>query len=145
VNQVFVKGKSEPVNLYELWSIHSPVTLQLPCREVRKSPRVQVELPLKFKKIANKCIIDKQYNGAIIDLSDSGMLVEIEEPLELFTEIKFSLSLSLMAEQSSDIYGKVVRSEKKQLHHLVNIEFSTIDMQAQRALKIYVDQVLQGI
>lgn len=144
-NQVFVKGKKEPVKLYELLSLNSEPELRVPCREVRKNLRIEVDLPLIFYMIDDKTVLQKEYSASIIDLSYSGMLIELEQELKMLSEIKFSLSLSLMNNQSSDIYGKVIRANKVMNAWHVNIEFTSIPTDADKALRSYINRIIQGM
>jgi len=144
-NQVLVKGKTQAVNLYELLSIKSPTQIKVPSREVRKSPRVTVNLPLNYYKVVNKSVLDSKNVGLIIDLSYSGMLIESTEKLEAYSDIKFSLALSLVAEQTSDIYGKVIKCDFKQEKWQVSIEFTAISSAAKEAIKNYIHRIIQGV
>ncbi len=48
VNEVHVKGKHLPVKMFELLAVTAPQRLEVPCREIRKSPRVEVDIPLSY-------------------------------------------------------------------------------------------------
>lgn len=143
--EVFVKGKSHPVLLYELLSVSEPAILKVPCREVRKSPRIEVNLPLTFNKVSGKSISYEKSYAEIIDLSYNGMLIITEKALAPFSEIKFCLALSLVVDQASDIYGKVLKCSEKDSQWLVNIEFTSIGERAKDALKNYINRIIQGI
>ncbi|MCP3851825.1 MAG: PilZ domain-containing protein [Gammaproteobacteria bacterium] len=67
------------------------------------------------------------------------------EELEAYSDIKFSLALSLMTEQTSDIYGKVIKCDFKQDKWQVSIEFTAISSAARKAIKNYIYRIIQGV
>jgi adenylate cyclase len=48
VNEVMVKGKREPVTIYELRRVLTPKMREVPPVEIRKSPRIEVSFPVKL-------------------------------------------------------------------------------------------------
>lgn len=144
VNSLAVKGKSEPIKLYELLAVNAPKHLKVPVREDRKSPRVDVQMPLKFHKITGKAVGEEAYNGEIIDLSYGGMYISSKEKLAPFTEIRFPLSLSISANITSDVYAKVIRINPRPDANHYHLEFSSIAESAEQALKSYIDRIVTG-
>ena len=64
--EVFVKGKAEPVKLRELFAIPS-LNLEVPHKEVRRSHRVEVNLPCHFRLIQNKCVMPQMILFPAVD------------------------------------------------------------------------------
>ena len=53
------------------------------------------------------------------------------------------LSLSLLGDQISDIYAKVLRIKKHQSRYMANIEFTSLTGPASTTIKKYVDEIIQ--
>jgi len=142
-NSVRVKGKTEPVILYELLSTSRPKKLITPRSEVRKSPRVELDAPLAFHCLKGKDILPIEHIGRIIDVSYGGIFAVTHVPLEAYQEIVILLSLSLMSHQSTEIYAKVIRVNQIDDKYEFNLEFTAIDEKGQQALKDFVDQQIE--
>jgi adenylate cyclase len=139
VNEVQVKGKSRAVKMYELLAINAPERLEVPQREIRTSPRVQVNFPLNFQLLKGKQVLDSEYSATVIDISYGGLYIVTAHPMEPFSEIKMSVSLSLMGRGSSEIYARVLNCNKVNDGYESNVEFTSLDDQARKAIKSYVD------
>ena len=142
VNEVFVKGKSKPVKMYELIALKSPRELKVPCREVRKSPRVLVDMPLEYQQVDNKKISEATFHGRVIDISYGGMFAQVADPITPFSEIKMNISLSLMGTERSDIYARVLNCNAFNDYFETHMEFTSLDEDARKAIKLYVDQLI---
>ncbi len=141
---VFVKGKKNPVRLYELLAVKKPILRYVPNREVRKSHRIEVKMPFIFQKLSGKKVLPKKHKGIILDISNNGIMVILEESIDVYSEIKFSLTLSMMGEESSDIYAKVLKSFEVEGQQRVRIEFTSIQPDAREAIKNYIERIIQG-
>lgn len=144
-NEVSVKGKRGAVRMVELHATHRPRPLAAPKREVRTSPRVQVDMPLVFRRLAGKSVLDTPQHGRIADLSYGGMFVRSTVALEAFEDICFSLSLSLMGNELTQIYAKVLRvvplADGSGFGYPV--EFTSIEAKAQQSIKEFVDGIVE--
>lgn len=145
VNSVRVKGKEEAVNMYELLATQRPKPLKAPRSEVRKSPRVAVNAKLAFQKIASKSVLPEEYVGRIIDISYGGLFAISPVELEPHSDIKISMSLSLMGHDTAEIYAKVLRVNPFKDHWECHIEFTHIDDKAQSAIKDFVDHEVERV
>jgi adenylate cyclase len=142
---VFVKGKKDPVSLHELLSIKQPSQLFVPRREVRKSPRINIDMPFTYQHVDGKEILPEKYKGRIIDIGYNGLLSALPEQLEVFTEIKLTIALSMLENEMSDIYAKVLRTKKQNGQYLINFEFTSVHIYAKKAIKLFIDRMIQGI
>lgn len=142
---VFVKGKKDPVSLHELLSIKQPSQLFVPRREVRKSPRINIDMPFTYQHVDGKEILPEKYKGRIIDIGYNGLLSALPEQLEVFTEIKLTIALSMLGNEMSDIYAKVLRTKKQNGQYLTNFEFTSVHIYAKKAIKLFIDRMIQGI
>ncbi|MET0083883.1 MAG: adenylate/guanylate cyclase domain-containing protein [Sedimenticola sp.] len=143
-NEVYVKGKREPVKLYEVRALLEPERREVPRRDPRNSPRVQVSLPLHFQRVEGKRILPEKYDGEVMDISYSGMLIRLSEYLPPYSEIKINLSLSLMGGESAAVYAMVLRSGKRDGVYQSSLEFTGFGADAQVAIKHFIDRIIAG-
>ena len=143
--QVSVKGKIHPVNIYELLATKRPTLLTVPRREVRKSPRIDVDMPFTYQRVVEKYVLPEEYGGQIMNISYDGLLINITEPLEVFSEIKFALAFPVAGNQTSDIYAKILRVQEREDYYLASIEFTSIHIHAKTAIKMFINRIIQGL
>jgi adenylate cyclase len=143
--QVLVKGKKQPVNVYELLAVKQPVYLSVPRRDRRRGPRIEVDLPFSYQKISGKNVMPRKWSGQILNIGYYGIFAAMTEPLDVFSEIKLSLTFSILGDESGDIYAKILNVEKFEGNYLCNIEFTSINIHAKEAIKSFVDRIIQGI
>ena len=142
VNEVFVKGKAKPVKMYDLMAITEPQRLEVPQREIRTSPRIAVNIPLTFFSMDGKKVLEQPRNARVIDISYGGLFMVTNNPIEAFSELKMSVSLSLMGEGTSEIYARVLNCQKVNDGYESNVEFTSLDDQARLSIKSFVDSQL---
>ena len=145
VNEVRVKGQHTAVKMYELLSISEPCKLQVPCREIRKSRRVEVNMPLAFQCMSGKKVLPEEYVGKIVDISYSGVFAVVPVHLRLYDEIKIIFSVSLMGHVSSDVYAKVIHVEPHNDGYGCHFEFTTIDTESKRELSDFVNVLIETL
>lgn len=143
VNEVTVKGKKGSVRMYELLSTRRPRLLVAPARELRNSPRVVVDMPFTFQRLSGKLVLPQAHQGRVIDLGYGGMFIVSPVMLEPFDDIKISLSLSFMGSEMAEIYAKVLRVATVAQGQECRIEFTSIDPRAAKALKEFVDGIVE--
>lgn len=143
INEVFVKGKKSVVRMVELLGITREPAVQVPAGDIRIGPRVEVDMPLSFQVIEGKSVLPDKILGRIVDISYGGMYIQSPTELPLFCDIKMMLSLSLLAQEHADVYGKVLRATSVADGFEYRIEFTSIDVQAQSALKEFVDRLVE--
>ena len=144
-NQVQVKGRRQPVMLYELLGTTRPRPMTVPRREVRKSPRIHVQMPCFFQIVDGKTVMSQEICADVIDIGYNGLLMMSPVKLDLFTEIRIRMSLHLLGNQTTDIYARVVNLDHTDSGHRISLEFTAIDLGGQQAIKQFVDSmVYQG-
>ncbi|MCG8425760.1 MAG: PilZ domain-containing protein [Chromatiales bacterium] len=141
-NRVVVKGKETPVNLYELLATTTPRYLEVPRMDARKSPRIEVDFPITFQILADKVVPQEHHEGRAVNLSYHGLHAYLPVNLHSLSDIRITLSTSLMSKQSSYIYAKVLDSQPEEEGWLSRMEFTRIDDSGQAAIKNYIDQVV---
>lgn len=145
VNDVMVKGKSSPVKLYELKSVSYPQPLVVPTIEIRKSPRILVDLPVVFRRVEDKRIQSERFIGKLNDLGYYGMSADLPLILPTYTEVIMSLTAEFGADNPVEVYARVLRSRRNKGSYRTNLQFTAIDTPGHRKVKQYVDRVLWGV
>lgn len=143
INEVKVKGKKGAVRMYELLATQRPIPLVAPAREIRNSPRVEVDMPLAFQVLSGKIVLPEEHLGRVIDISYGGMSIVSPVPVEPFSDIKIVLSVSLLGSSLSEIYGKVLRVSVLPEGFECRVEFTSIDSGAALVLKEFVDGIVE--
>ncbi len=143
MNEVSVKGKRGTVRMYELLATRQPRVLVAPKREIRNSPRVEVDLPLEYQRLKGKSVAPGRLEGRITDISYGGMFVRSSVQLQAFDDICFRLSLSLMSRELTEIYAKVLRVVTLPSGYGYPVEFTAIEPKAQQSIKEFVDGIVE--
>jgi len=141
---VSIKGKSEPVPLYELVSIGDPYNLQVPDREVRRSLRVDVNIPFEFQVCQGKLVCPDTHEGRILNISSGGMFASTFIRVEPYSNIKFRLQPNVLGVQSDDIYGTILNSERNAELYEMNVEFTTIGPKDRNEISEMVDRIVRS-
>ena len=143
-NLVRVKGKSEPLTLYELRGMSYPKRLVVPQVEARRSPRVQVDFPVVLQRVAAKQILSESVTGQARDLGYHGMLVDLPMQLPPGTDLTVSVHPEPPEESIAGLEAKVVRVTPHQGRFATSLQFTSIDTHAHTRIKDYVDLLLWG-
>ena len=140
---VYVKGKKDPVNLYEVLSIPS-LGKVVPRQEVRKSPRVEVRIPFTFYLVENKIISTEKRSGTIMDISYNGVLAVFDGEVPAQSDIKLELNLALAGTHATDVYARVLRHIVRDGQALASIEFTSVSVQSNVNIRHFVQLLIQG-
>jgi adenylate cyclase len=141
-NQVVVKGKRQPVTLYELLGTTRPVSMTVPRREIRRSPRVAVNMGCSFQRMQGKTVLQELHRAEIVDIGYNGLQVRTNVPLAMFSEVKLQVSPELFSSDSVEIYARVLHIEEAEQGLLCSLEFSSMGLAGQAAIKRFVDSQL---
>ncbi len=144
INEARIKGKNEMVKLYEITASHWPERMSVPMREIRSSVRLNVDMEFPLQIIENNEVQPRILFGRAKDISYKGIYAIIKEPLELMTEIKLSLSLSLLGNETRDIYGKIKSIKQIKEAYGCGIEFDDLDNDSIEAVKNYIHRIIEG-
>lgn len=142
--QVSVKGRHDPVPLYELLEIGAPYNLEVPEREARRSLRVDVNIPFAFQICEGKVVNPETHEGRILNISTGGIFAATFDELEPYFNIKLRLGLATLGRETDDIFGKILRVKKEAGLYQANIEFTAVKPDDVTALKQLVDHVAQS-
>jgi len=140
---VLVKGKTKPIDLYEVLAIPS-LGLKLPRKENRKSPRVEVNIPFKYQLVMDKIVMPQVHQGMIRDISYHGILAELGQQLVQHSDIKMGLDMSLLGYNATDIYAKILKTHDNNGCFLSGLEFTSVSVQSEVNIKHFVQLLIQG-
>jgi len=141
---ISVKGKSEPVPLYELLLIGEPYNLQVPDREARRTRRVDVSIPFEFQVCEGRDVRSGKHEGRILNLSAGGMLASTPMEVDPYSNVRFKLKVDVLGKESDNIYGTILRTRRNTEFYEMNVEFTMIDPGDRNLIKKMVDRIMSG-
>jgi adenylate cyclase len=146
LNTLRVRGRRLPVTIYELLGITRPRALTVPQLEIRKSPRIPIQMPCYFqcvkgsgRRLKSTEALGAMHCGQVIDLGYHGLSMISPVRLEAGSEIMMSLSLQLLGNRTSDIYARIVVADTDQQGYRCSLEFTDIDLVGRQTIKQFVD------
>ncbi len=143
VNEVYVKGKKSAIRLYELLGVRREPAVRVPPGDLRSAHRVEVDMPVEFAMVSGATVLPSKISGRIVDISCGGMYMRSATHVPQFSDIKMGLSLSLLTQEQADIYGKILRVSESAEGYEYRVEFTSVDEEAQRTLKEFVDRLVE--
>ncbi|MEX2469589.1 MAG: adenylate/guanylate cyclase domain-containing protein [Pseudohongiellaceae bacterium] len=141
-NHIEVKGGLQAVDLYEVFATQRPHYMEVPRREVRKSPRVTISMPLVFQTLANKIVQPEKYHGRILDISYHGIQIKTATRLPVLSEIKMSVAVELFGDKATEVYATILTCDTEGDVYRNSLEFTSISREGQIAIKQFVDQLI---
>lgn len=141
--EVFVKGKTQPVKLRELYAIPS-LNLEVPRKEVRRSHRMEVKLPCSFNLVQNKIVMPRAISANIRDIGYHGLLLETDHPLKALDDVKLEFDLPLVDFRATDIYAKVVKIKDDGSRHLAGLEFTSASPDTNMKIQLFVQLLVSA-
>ena len=139
--EIHVKGKPQPVSLREVVSIPS-LALKVPRQEIRRSHRIEVKLPFRYHRIEHKIVLPETRSGLIRDIGYHGMLLEVDEELPLFSEIKLNFDLPLVDYMAANVYAKVVGQKARDGRSRVGVEFTVVPPETNMKIQLFVQLLI---
>ncbi len=145
LNTLRVRSRRLPVTIYELLGTTRPRALTVPRREIRKSPRVFVQMPCYFQRVKGSNALGGLHCGQVVDMGYHGLRMISPVPLEASSEVMMSLSLQLLGHRTSDIYARIVTADAEQQGYRCSMEFTDIDLVGRQTIKQFVDSQIGTI
>ena len=144
VNRVRVKGKAEPVDLYEVIGLKGDSSMTVPRREIRRNIRVELSADLAFQILREKQVLPEIHRAKIRDLSSNGMFATSAIKLERLTNIRLVMSLSILSSITTEIYAKITSVRQLADGYGYGIEFTSIDEDSQQVINDLVNRLVSG-
>ena len=140
---VYVKGKKDRVRLREVLGIPS-LRKTVPRQEIRRSPRVGVQLPFSYQLLQKKIVLPETLAGTILDVGYHGVLARLARELPLYTELKLDLELPLVAHRATDLYARIVKVGARDGACRAGLEFTALSPETNAKLQLCVQMLIQG-
>jgi len=140
--EIEVRGQSKPITVHKLRAVLRPKPLAIPDVEIRTSPRVDVDLPLRYQTVENRCALPNTHEGKIINLGYGGMLAKLPEPLPAQSEILFGIMSAPTSAQREDVYAKALHHHETKEGFQTAFAFTAMGDRGRDAVRRCVDQVL---
>ena len=141
--EVFVKGKSKVVVLREVLAIPS-LDISVPRQEVRRSPRVDVLLPIAYRMVENEVVVPQSHEGRILDIGYFGVLAEVDQPITQLSEMCLAFDLPLVGKRIVDLYARVVKVLPRGRRSHIGLEFTSVSAEHRAAIQLFVQLLIQG-
>lgn len=140
-NEVSAKGMKQPIRIYELLSIKFPENLQVPIRDNRKAPRIEINIPVSYQLLDGKSVLPEVLEGHIVDISYGGVMISAPEYMNKFSNIKMDIKLSPLS-TVQEIYAKALYVQNKGDVTEIGMAFTIIDDSTSAAIKSFVDNLV---
>jgi adenylate cyclase len=140
--EVYVKGRSRQLRIREALAIPE-LGKAVPRQEVRKSPRVEVDLPLHYQALSGKAVEPRARTGRLQDLGYHGALAELEGPLPAYSEIKLAFDLPGLNHRAQEIYARVVSMRTRGERHVAGLEFTAVPAETAERIRLFVQMCIQ--
>jgi adenylate cyclase len=139
--QVYMKGKAESVFIREVKGIPS-LGKFVPRRELRRSARVEVLLPFAYQIVDRKAVLTAVETGTIHNIGYDGVMVEIDRPLALYSEVKLALNLVSLGYHAEDVYGRIVDVREDKGRWFCGVEFTSVSRQSSEKIRLFVQMLI---
>jgi len=141
--QVYVKGRSARLLIREALGIPE-LGKFVPRQEVRKSPRVEVDLTVRYQALVGKVVDSRPLMGTMRDLGYHGALVQLVAPLPLYSEVKLAFHLPRLEFRAEEIYARIVSVREHAGRHLAGVEFTSLSAETTSQVQLFVQMCIQG-
>ena len=138
-NKVSVKGKNKEIMIRELLAVQKPTRLEVPERDGRRSPRVNVDFQSNFQMIDGKKIRPDFLPSRIKDISYGGVSMLSDVPLSEMSDIRLLLNFDYSGNSDEQVYAKVLRASRIDQGYNYAVEFTSLSDKAKQSIKYMVD------
>lgn len=139
---VYVKGKSDRLRIREVLGVPE-LGKAVPRQDVRKSPRVAVDLVMEYRPLSGKMVGAHALPGIVRDLGYHGAQVQIVEPLPLYSEIILAFELPDLRFRAADIYARIVSMRDDGGKVVAGLEFTSLGARTSEKIQLYVQMQIQ--
>ena len=132
--RVELKGIAEPVLLYELRAIGGRFAQRLAAADMESDLRVDVSLPLRGWIVDGKQVAG-EFSGTVTRVGRRSLDARLAADLAPLTNVKLRVSAPDLAQESGDLYGKIVEVSGDSAARLTNIRLTSVDPADQQLLE----------
>ena len=140
---VHVKGQTDGVPIREVLAIPE-LGKTVPRQDLRKSPRVEIDLDLEYWAMAGKVVDGGPLRGMVRNIGYHGLLAALAEPLPLYSEVRLAFDLPRLGFRAADVYARVVSVRPQSDHYLAGLEFTSLGAEATAKIPHFVQLSIQA-
>lgn len=141
-NIVRFKGIKDPVRLYELHAVRAPQQLTVPPVEVRRAPRISVNLDAIFRQVDDKRLLPGSIPGLINNIGYFGLRADLPLGLPNASDVLITLVPQQGLPDVGDLYARVVQTIPWAGRFRTSLELSSTDPVSHQRLKDLIDESL---
>jgi class 3 adenylate cyclase len=131
---VEVKGIREPLLLHELRALAGRYAARLPEAAQDAGPDVATALPLFCWVIEGKAVRPERITGEVVRVGSARLEARLDSPLAPLTNLRLRLHYPALAQDSADLYGKVLAANEQAGVWIVRIGLTSVDAADQEIL-----------
>ena len=140
---VYVKGQADGVPIRELLAIPE-LGKTVPRQDLRKSPRVEINVDLEYWTVAGKVVDGRSLRGMLRNIGYHGVLAAVSEPPPLYSELRLAFDLPKLGFRAADVYARVVSVRAQSGDYLAGLEFTSLGAEANTKIPLFVRMSMQG-
>ena len=140
---VYVKGQIDGVPIRELLAIPE-LGKTVPRQDLRKSPRVELNVDLEYWATAGKVADGRPLRGIVRNIGYHGVLAAVAEPPPLYSELRLAFDLPRLGFRAADVYARVVSVRPHSGDYLAGLEFTSLGAEANAKIPLFVQMCMQG-
>jgi len=113
--EITPKGFNNKIKIYSIFRLKGKIKKELKHIEREKIKRLKKEISFKFKILNKSMVLEKEYNGSIIGISNNYVLISSLRKIRVFTNIKITDIDIKNKPDSKDLnfYLKIISNEDK--------------------------------
>ncbi|HWT80910.1 MAG TPA: adenylate/guanylate cyclase domain-containing protein, partial [Candidatus Methylomirabilis sp.] len=134
---VEVKGIREPLLLYELRGLGGNHPARLPEEGSDAGSDVPASLPLRCWVIEGKTVRPEVITGEVIRMGPRRLDARLDTTLQPMTNVRLRLRYPTLAQESADLYGKVLIANEQGEGWNVRIGITSVDAGDQEILETF--------
>lgn len=140
---VYVKGQADGVPIRELLAIPE-LGKTVPRQDLRKSPRVEINVDLEYWAVAGKVVDGRPLRGMVRNIGYHGVLAAVAEPPPLYSELRLAFELPRLGFRAADVYARVVSVRAQSSDYLAGLEFTSLGAEANTKIPLFVQMNMQA-
>jgi class 3 adenylate cyclase len=132
---VEVKGIREPLVLHELRGLTGAFAARLPEASSDTVPEIATALPLICWVIEGKAVRPERIGGQVVAVGSGKLEARLDAPIAPLTNLRLRLHYPALAQESSDLYGKVLAANEEGGAWIIRIGLTSVDAADQQILE----------
>ena len=101
-----------------------------------------MQLACDYHVVESDIVLPETRHATIRDIGYHGVLIDVDDELPMYTEIKLAFDLPLVAYQAQDVYAKVVGQKMKEGRKLMGVEFTSVSPATNMKIQLFVQLLI---